>query len=114
MTDIWGNPTPHHVFVPVYADRPAPRDTPYPGLFLLLVAWTVIAFLYVVGMFRDFPRTGWHDAILAAAFCLSFVVGIGWSAVERIPFIGPFVYVVPILVLGIAPFALDAYLMFWR
>ena len=115
MTDIWGNPEPRHIVVPVYHAAPTPaRPVPYPGLCLLVIVSAVVAFLYVVGLISAFPRSGWHDAIFAAAFGLSFAVGTRWEAVRRIPLIGPAVYALPTYALLAAPFVLDAYLMLRR
>lgn len=57
MTDIYGNPEPRRVYVPVhhYRTGPAATITPYPGLGLLVIAGAVVAFLYVVGLFGASP-----------------------------------------------------------
>jgi cell division protein FtsW (lipid II flippase) len=114
MTDVWGNPEPHRVLVPLYSYPARHKPTPYPGLFVLAVISAVVAFLYVVGLISAFPRSGAHDAILAAAFGLCFAAGTRWEAVRKIPCVGTIIYVLPALALAILPFALDFYLMFVR
>jgi hypothetical protein len=79
--------------------RTVPTPTPFPGLCLLVMADAVVAFLYVVGLVSAFPRSGRHDAILAAAFCLSFAAGVCWDLVKRIPYIGMAIYALPTLAL---------------
>jgi hypothetical protein len=75
------------------------------------MAWAVVAFLYVVGLVRVFPRSDRHDAMLAVAFCLSFAAGLCWESVRRIPYIGRVIYAIPTLALIAVPFGLDVYLI---
>lgn len=115
MTDIHGNPEPRRVFVPIPScragDAGSPTPTPYAGLGLLVIVGAVVAFLYVVGLFGAFPRSGLHDAVLAVASGLCFAAGTCWEAVERIPRVGTIVYLLPGLALAVLPFAIDSYLM---
>jgi hypothetical protein len=113
MTDIWGNPTPRYVYVPAPQLSP-PRPVPFPGLCLFVQLYALFAFLYVVGLVSAFPRTGWHDALVAAGLLPSLIVAACWPSVRRIPAIGPVLYVLPALALITVPFAFDFYLMFGR
>jgi hypothetical protein len=119
MTDIHGNPTPGYVHVPVYPYVPA-DGTPFAKLgadfmesavFLLYIAFAV---LYVFGFLSGVPRTGWHDALVAAGVLLSMIAGAYWPSVKRIPALGRALYFLPGLALAMLPFTLDFYLIFGR
>jgi len=112
MTDIYGHPEPCRLYVPVYLSPP--RPTPFPGLSILVTAYTLFACLYVIGAFTGFPRTHWHDAALAIGFCLTCLVWKLWACVERIPYAGRLLYLLPAATLAAAPFVLDVYLMYGR
>ena len=119
MTDIYGNPTPSYVYVPVHPYVPAPctpfvklgADFMESAVFLLYIAF---ALLYVFGFLSGLPPTGWHDALAAAGVLLSMIAGAYWPSVRRIPAIGPALYFLPGLALATLPFTLDFYLMFGR
>jgi hypothetical protein len=113
MTDIYGNPTPSYIYVPVPPHRRS-RPVPFPGLCLFIQLYALFAFLYVVGLVSAFPRTGWHDALLAAGLLPSLIVAACWPSVKHIPAIGPALYVLPGLALITVPFAFDFYLIFGR
>jgi hypothetical protein len=119
MTDIWGNPTPHRIYVPVHPYCPV-DGTPFVRLgaeFMesaVVVLYIVFALLYFFGFASGIPRTGWCDTLAAAAVVPSLLVGAYWSAVRRIPRIGSVIYFLPGLAVAMLPFALDFYLMFGR
>lgn len=109
MTCILGDR--HRNDVVIYRHRAGHTTTPFPGLCLLVIVQAVIAFLYVVGLMRAFPRSGQHDAILVSFFGLSFAAGLCWEAVKQLPFVGKIVYALPGLALMAGPFVLDFYLI---
>jgi hypothetical protein len=115
MADIYGNPDPRYYrHMPDQPSTGFPSYPPFPGLCLIVELYAVFAFLYVLGLASAFPRTGWHDAILAVTFCLSCVAWTRWDSVKKIPYIGMFIYFLPGLSLIAVPFALDFYLIFGR
>ena len=121
MTDIWGNPEPQRVYVPVYPSAGGSRDDmPMPGLdhqampAMIVILYALAAGLYVMGLVSAFPRTFWHDALMAAGLIPSFAAAACWPSVRNIPYVGGIVYFLPGLALACAPFALDVYLMFGR
>jgi hypothetical protein len=113
MNNIHGNPIPDYVYIPVMPPAPEP-PTPFPGLCVMIDAYAVFAFLYVCGLINALPRTGAHDAFLAAAFGLTCAAWACWGLVRKIPYIGTFLYVLPALALIASLFGLDFYLMFGR
>jgi hypothetical protein len=119
MTDIYGNPEPRHIYVPVYPYVSA-RGTPFVKLgadFLdsaVFLLCAVFASLYGFG-FAGFPtRSFRHDALAAAGLFLSMIAAAYWPSVRRIPAVGPLLYFLPGLALATLPFALDFILMFGR
>jgi hypothetical protein len=83
-----------------------------PGLIVLLYA--LFAALYGSGCLAFLPRTGWHGAILAAAFVPTVIASWLWPLTEHVPYAGRLIYYLPGLALACAPFALDVYLMYGR
>lgn len=119
MTDIYGNPVPQRIYVPVYPYVPV-GGTPFAKLgadfmesavFLLYIAF---ALLYVFGFISVLPRTIRHDAFAAAGVLPSLLAGVYWPSVRRIPVIGPALYFLPGLAVATLPFTLDFCLMFGR
>lgn len=113
MTDIWGNPVPHYIYVPT-SPLPPPRHVPFPGLSIVVMLYALFAGLYVTGLVSHFPRTGRHDALIAAGTVPTLIIATAWPSVRRIRAIGPVLYVLPGLALAILPFAIDFYLIFGR
>lgn len=117
MTDIYGNPEPQRIYIPVYPYVPAP-STPFAKLgddffnSAAILLYVTFALLYAFGFGP--PRTFWHDALAAAGLLPCLIAAAWWPSVKRIPAIGPLLYFLPGLALVMLPFALDAYLMFGR
>jgi hypothetical protein len=83
-----------------------------PGFIVLIYA--LFTTLYGFGLVSFLPRTGWHNALLAAAFVPTCIVCWLWPLTEHIPHAGRLIYLLPALALPLAPFALDFYLMYGR
>jgi hypothetical protein len=119
MTDIYGNPTPSYVYVPVYPYVPAPC-TPFVKLgadffdSAVFLLYAIVALLYVFGLLIALPRTACHDALVAAGVLPSLIAGPYWPSVRHIPAVGQAIYYLPVLALAMLPFAFDFYLMFGR